>query len=153
MIANLVTLRAPRRLLGSSRALGDLCLRGTGLSFPVPLLCPPSPSRMLGSFSLLPVVQSRAALFNNPPAPPARASGAALPEPPLPSQSCCGEGERGGLAVGRRLFVVRERRAEQEEGRGGTWGGASKCVSARSVTEWGTRDPPLRQAADRKSVV
>ncbi|XP_070308488.1 collagen alpha-1(XVI) chain-like [Odocoileus virginianus] len=47
------TLRAPRRLLGSSRALGDLCLRGTGLSFPVPLLRPPSPSRMLGSFSPL----------------------------------------------------------------------------------------------------
>ena len=88
------TLRAPRRLLGSSRALGDLCLRGTGLSFPVPFLCPPSPSRMLGSFSLLPVVQSRAALFNNPPAPPARSSRAALPEPPLPSQSCCGERER-----------------------------------------------------------
>lgn len=57
------------------------------------------------------------------------------------------EGERGGLAVGRRLFVVRERRAEQGESRGGTWGGASKCVSARSVTEWGTREPPLWQAA------
>jgi hypothetical protein len=32
--------------------------------------------------------------------------------------------------------VGRERRAEAEEGRGGTWGGASKCVSAPSVTVW-----------------
>lgn len=141
-------MRAPRRWLGSSRALGDLCLRGTGVSLRVPLLSPPSPSRLLGAFAALPVAPSRAVLFNNPPAPPACAGRAALPEPPLRSQSCCGEreGGRGGLAVGRRLFVVRERRAELEEGRGGTWGGASKCVSARSATEWGTPKPRPSQA-------
>lgn len=44
------------------------------------------------------------------------------------------ERETGRSAVAWRLFVVRERKAEQEEGRGGTWGGASKCVSAWSVT-------------------
>lgn len=103
---------------------------------PGPLLCPPSsPSRPLGSFVPLPVAQSRAALFNNPPAPSGCASRAALPEPPLPSQSCCEERDkRGGLAVGRRLFAVRERGANLEEGRGGTWGGASQSVSAPSAT-------------------
>lgn len=95
MIANFTALRAPRRWLGSSRALGDLCLRGTGVSLRVPLLSPPSPSRLLGAFAALPVAPSRAVLFNNPPAPPACAGRAALPEPPLRSQSCCGEREGG----------------------------------------------------------
>ncbi|XP_047421960.1 transcription initiation factor TFIID subunit 4-like [Sciurus carolinensis] len=83
------TLRAPRRLLRLLPGTQGFMSSGHGLSFLVPLLCPPSPSRLLGSFSPLPVAQSRAALFNNPPAPPACASRAALPEPPLPSQSCC----------------------------------------------------------------
>jgi hypothetical protein len=82
------TLRAPRSLLGLLPGThGCLSSGHGGVSFLVPLLCPPAPSWLLGSCSPLPVAQSRAALFNNPSASAACTSRAALAL--LPSQSCC----------------------------------------------------------------
>lgn len=117
---------------------------GPGVSSLDPLLCPPS---LFGCWAPLhSQVRSGAALFNNPAAPPLAPAELLRLSHRFPG-SHVREREPDRLAVGWRLFVVRERKAEQEEGRGGTWGGASKCVSAWSETVRGAQEPPPRQAA------
>lgn len=113
-----------------------------------PLLCHSLPSRMLGSFSLLPVVQSRAALFNNP-------SCSSCPRQRLlclshrfPVSHVVERGRERRIGSRSATICGEREKSRARGGQGRTWGGASKCVSARSVTGVGTKgDPPLRQAA------